>query len=86
MHLIAGHSDPERHPMVKRTLAMTERSISNRHNRSALFDDGFMSDKPPKKLLTKAADDKMKKNSSKKRVLKSLRSTPKLVRRKPRPS
>ena len=86
MHLIAGHSDPERHPTVKRTLAMTERSISNRHNRSALFDDDFIDDKPQKKQSTEQIDNNAKKNHPEKKVLKAMRLTPKLVRRKQRPS
>jgi hypothetical protein len=79
-HLIAGHSDPERYPMVKRTLAVIERSISNSHHRSALFDDNFMDEgsaiiKTPGSPGEKA-----------KRVLKTMRLTPKLVRRKSRSS
>ncbi|MBH89074.1 MAG: hypothetical protein CMF71_02425 [Magnetovibrio sp.] len=85
MHLIAGHSDPERHPIVRRTLAMTERSISNRHHRSALFDDDFVSEKPIKKQLSEQIDDKLKKSPPEKRVLRAMRLTPKLVRRKRRP-
>lgn len=84
MHLIAGHSDPERHPMVKRTLAMTERSIANRHNRSALFDDSFINDEPQQKLPTRPIEDKKEKSRSEKKVLKAMRLTPKLVRRKQR--
>lgn len=83
-HLIAGHSDPERHPMVKRTLAMIERRISNSHNRSALFDDDFMSAEPDVKA-PEALSEKVKRGPPAKRVLKSMRSTPKLVRRKSRP-
>ena len=77
MHLIAGHSDPERHPIVRRTLAMTERSISNRHHRSALFDDDFVSEKPIKKQLSEQIDDKLKKSPPEKRVLRAMRLTPK---------
>jgi len=85
-HLIAGHYDPERHPMVRRTLAMIERSISNRHNRSALFDDDFMNDGLVEKQSQKPPSDKDTKNRPTKRVFKAMRLTPKLVRRKPRPS
>jgi len=85
-HLIAGHSDPERHPMVKRTLAMIERSISNRHHRSALFDDDFINDEPAIIQTPETTSDKAKMGRPEKRVLKSMRLTPKLVRRKSRPS
>jgi hypothetical protein len=85
-HLISGHSDPERHPMVKRTLAMIERSISNRHHRSALFDDNFMNEKPTIIKTPEPPNDKAKKGRPAKRMLKSMRLTPKLVRRKSRPS
>lgn len=86
MHLIAGHSDPERHPVVKRTLAMTERSISNRHHRSALFDDDFMNDKPTMMQSPEPTSDKAKKGRPERKVLRAMRLTPKLVRRKPRSS
>jgi len=85
-HLIAGHYDPERHPMVRRTLAMIERSISNQHNRSALFDDGFMNDGLVEKQPPEPPDDKAKKSRPEKKVFKAMRLTPKLVRRKPRSS
>ena len=85
-HLIAGHSDPERHPMVKRTLAMVERSISNRHHRSALFDDDFTNEEPVIIQTPETPSDKAKRGRPAKRVLKSMRLTPKLVRRKSRPS
>jgi hypothetical protein len=86
MHLIAGHLDPERHPMVKRTLAMIERSISNRHHRSALFDDDFMNDEFTKKEPTELSSNKTEKSRPTKKVLRAMRSTPKLVRRKSRPN
>ena len=85
-HLIAGHSDPERHPMVKRTLAMVERSISNRHHRSALFDDDFTNEEPVIIQTPETPSDIAKRGRPAKRVLKSMRLTPKLVRRKSRPS
>ena len=81
-HLITGHSDPERHPMVKRTLAMIERRISNSHNRSALFNDDFMNAEPDVVKVPDAPSDKAKRGRPAKRVLKSMRSTPKLVRRR----
>ena len=85
-HLIAGHCDPERHPMVRRTLAVIERSISNRHHRSALFDDDFMSDELVEKQFPEPLGNKAKKSRPTKRVFKAMRLTPKLVRRKPRSS
>jgi len=85
-HLIAGHNDPERHPMVRRTLAMIERSISNQHNRSALFDDDFMNDRLVEKQSPEPPSDKAKKGRPAKKVFKAMRLTPKLVRRKPRSS
>jgi hypothetical protein len=72
--------------MVKRTLAMIERSISNRHYRSALFDDNFMNEEPAIIKTPEPPNDKAKKGRPAKRVLKSMRLTPKLVRRKSRPS
>ncbi len=84
-HLLTGHSDPERHPMVRRTLAMIERRISSQHQRSSLFDDDIFSkndeevddaDEAPE--LT----EEPKKRSVGKRVLKSMRSSPKLVSRR----
>ena len=83
-HLIAGHSDPERHPMVRRTLAMIERSISNQHQRSALFDDDFMKKVTIKKHSVELVDKIAKKDNPSKKILKAMRSTPKLVRRKSR--
>jgi len=85
-HLIVGHTDPERHPMVKRTLAMIKRRISNSHHRSALFDDDFMNEEPDVVKVPEAPSDKAKRGRPAKRVLKSMRSTPKLVRRRSRPS
>jgi len=85
-HLISGHSDPERHPLVKRTLAMIERSISNRHHRSALFDDDFMNEKTAIIKTSEPPRDKVKSGRPAKRMSKSMRSTPKLVRRKSYPS
>jgi hypothetical protein len=80
-HLITGHPDPERHTMVQSTLAMIERRISNRHQRSSLFDDDdFGKDEvvDDAKIPIKA----LVKSKPAKRVLKSMRSTPKLVRRR----
>ncbi|MBC8267723.1 MAG: hypothetical protein H8E36_03155 [Rhodospirillaceae bacterium] len=84
-HLITGHSDPERHPMVRRTLAMIERRISNKHQRSALFDDDAfskMEDEPESVEDEQSLSEKPKRRGPAKRVMKSMRSTPKLVRRR----
>ena len=77
-HLLTGHSDPERHPMVQRTLAMIGRRISSQHQRSSLFDDEAFSknDEAPDLI------EKPKKRPAGKRVLKSMRSSPKLVSRR----
>lgn len=71
-HLIAGHPDPERHPMVRRTLAMMERRMANRHRRSNLFDDSVVLDRPGDGTPRQASA----------RRSKTMRSTPKLVRRR----
>jgi len=84
-HLITGHSDPERHPMVRRTLAMIERRISSQHQRSSLFDDEVFSKNDEEVIDANAATDLVeepKKRSVGKRVLKSMRSSPKLVSRR----
>lgn len=82
-HLITGHPDPERHAMVQSTLAMIERRISNRHQRSSLFDDdGFDKDEAEEVDQQPDPDKQPVKGKPVKRVLKSMRSTPKLVRRR----
>lgn len=78
-HLITGHPDPERHAMVGRTLAMIERRILSRHRRSSLFDEDVFGKAVDK---TEAADEPRGPMEKPKRVLKSMRSSPKLVRRR----
>ena len=83
-HLIAGHSDPEVNPMVRRTLVMLEKRISNSHNRSALFDDTFIDEVENETEFFSPPPDKSNSTIEHKRVIKSMRSTPKLVRRRSR--
>ena len=81
-HLITGHSDPERHPMVRRTLEMIERRMANSHQRSALFDDDFVKEEPEGLDKPEEIFEEPKKAPPARRVIKSMRSTPKLVRRR----
>lgn len=81
-HLITGHSDPERNPMVKRTLAMIERRIANSHQRSNLFDDDVLNDEIENPDENEEIFEEPKKAPPAKRVFKSMSSTPKLVSRR----
>jgi len=84
-HLLTGHSDPERHPMVQRTLAMIGRRISSQHQRSSLFDDeAFTKNDEEMNDAGEAPDlvEEPKRRPAGKRVLKSMRSSPKLVSRR----
>jgi len=84
-HLITSHTDPERHAMVRRTLAMIERRLLNRHQRSSLFDeDAFSKIEDNRESADESSDlvEEPKKRSVGKRVLKSMRSSPKLVSRR----
>lgn len=84
-HLITGHPDPERYPMVRRTMTMIERRISNHHHRSALFDDDAFGTDNNQTISTEQPHEraeKPKKKAPAKRVLRSMRSSPKLVRRR----
>jgi hypothetical protein len=83
-HLINGHPDPERNPMVKRTMAMIERRIANSHQRSALFDEEILKEDIENPDETEALFEEPAKSRSTKRVFKSMSSSPKLVRRRPR--
>ncbi len=83
-HLITGHPDPERSPTVRRTLDMIERRIANSHQRSSLFDDDVLQkDLENPDEAEKTVED-AKKSRPAKRAFKSMRSTPKLVSRRPR--
>lgn len=77
-HLIAGHPDPERDPMVRRTVAMMERRIANRHQRSSLFEEDFPVEKTEPVVV------EAKPEPARKRQTKTMRATPKLVRRRQR--
>lgn len=79
-HLLAGYPDPERNPMVKRTLAMIERRIENRHQRAALFDEGDFMQYPPE---IERVPEEPKPDTVGTRKIKSMRSTPKLVSKRP---
>jgi len=84
-HLITGHSDPERHAMVQRILAMIKRRISNQHQRSSLFDDdGFNKKEEEIEDGDEAPDlaEEPKKAQAGKRMLRSMRTAPKLVSRR----
>lgn len=79
-HLLAGYPDPERNPMVKRTLAMIERRIENRHQRSALFDEEDFMQEP---LHLDLEPEAPKPGDVGTRKIKSMRSSPKLVSKRP---
>lgn len=83
-HLIKGHSDPERDPMVRRTLAMIERRIANSHQRSALFDESFLKEEIENPSETEEFYEKPTKTRTTKRAFRSMSSAPKLVSRRPR--
>ncbi len=84
-HLIKGFPDPDRNPLVKRTLASIERRIANSHQRSALFDDDITKDEIENPEDPETFFEEPPKTRPTKRVIRSMRSTPKLVsRRRPR--
>lgn len=73
-HVLSCAPPPDRHPLVARTLSLIERREHSRPQRAALFgdtparpDDASQDDEPP----------------AKRRRLRSMRLSPRLVRRRP---
>ena len=85
-HLIAGHPDPERNPMVRRTMEIIERRQENAHQRSALFEEDDFKARPEEVFPEPEEEFEETESPVKsKRKVQSMRSTPKLVSRRPRP-
>ncbi len=83
-HLLAGFSVPNRHPTVKKTLALIEVRSANRAHSSALFEaDDFLKTPPPEARIAAGREDKTSPPKSKKGYI-SMRSQPRLVRRRSR--
>jgi len=85
-HLLAGMAVPNRHPTVKNTLRLIEVRCANRAHSSALFDDGdFLKTTPPQgipKELQTAEPEKAEAPAKVKKGYISMRSAPRLVRRR----
>ena len=87
-HLLAGMAVPNRHPTVKNTLRLIEVRSANRHHSSALFeDDDFLKTAPPQARVAvepePEPEQKESRTKSKKGYI-SMRSAPRLVRRRPK--
>lgn len=83
-HLLAGVAVPNRHPTVKSTLALIEVRSANRAHSSALFEaDDFLKTPPPQAKIDSEAAVEEGPVKSKKGYI-TMRSRPRLVRRRSR--
>mgnify|MGYP006995584481 CR=1 FL=1 len=85
-HLLAGLAVPNRHPTVKKTLALIEVRCANRVHSSALFDADDFLKTPPSQALAPAPEtvepERSESRTKSKKGYISMRSAPRLVRRR----
>ena len=85
-HLLAGLAVPNRHPTVKKTLALIEVRCANRGHSSALFEaDDFLKTPPPQALNRDpetAEPEPAKSRPKSRKGYIAMRSAPRLVRRR----
>jgi hypothetical protein len=77
-HLLRGYADPSVDQMVENTLERVANRQRNRHNHSALFDDDPLSGNLPETAAPTTEDEPLPSPGRRK----TMRSTPKLVRRR----